>query len=174
VLVADSASARVWSIDAGGKATVWFEHELLSPRPYIGRFPGPNGIQVWNGAVYVAPSDRGHIVRIPVGPDGAAGRPEVAIPAIGADDFAIAADGTFFITTHPFDKVVKVAPDGLRTEIAGPPEGVVGPTAAGLAITAGGKRTLYVVTDGGLYRMPESPPLAPPVPTPAVIALELD
>src|SRR5690606_25601018 len=100
LLVADSAGGRLWRIGPDGQASVWLDHSLLRPRPYLGRFPGPNGVQARGDFVYVAVSDRGHILRIPVAADGSAGAPEVLFEDVPADDFAVGDDGSFYFTTH--------------------------------------------------------------------------
>ena len=46
-----------------------------------------------------------------------------------ADDFAFADSGALYVTTHPANAVVRLAPDGTRSTIAGPSEGAVGTTA---------------------------------------------
>lgn len=174
LLVADSFGARVWRVTPAGEVSVWSADPLLAPRPHIGRFPGPNGIQVWNGAAYVAISDRAHIVRIPIRADGSAGAATIAASGIGGDDFAIDDTGSFYVTTHPFDALIKIAADGTRTRIAGAEDGIVGPTAAALATDAQGRKLLYVITDGGLYRLPESEPMPPSAQTPGVFRLRLE
>lgn len=173
LLVADSLGA-VWRVAPDGRASEWLRHESLAGRAHIGRFPGANGIQVWNGAAYVTNSDRGIIVRIPIGPRGEAGIPEIAARGIGGDDFAIDADGSLYVTTHPFNTVVKLGSDGSFTVIAGAAQGVVGPTAAALAVDSSGRRMLYVITDGGFFTLPEDPPIAVPAQSPALLRLKLD
>jgi sugar lactone lactonase YvrE len=155
LLVADSAGGRLWRIGRDGQASVWLDHPLLRPRPYLGRFPGPNGVQARGDFVYVAVSDRGHILRIPVAADGSAGAPEVLFEDVPADDFAVGDDGSFYFTTHPFDGVLKIGAGGERRTIVGPEQGITGPTAAALGRGADGRRALYVVADGGLYRHPD-------------------
>ena len=158
IYVADSFGGVIWKVpSSGGAPTAWLRHAWLTPRPLVGRYPGANGLQYAHGAVYVAVSDRGLLLRIPVAPDGSAGTPEILSSGLPADDFAVAPDGTLFVTTHPFDTVVRITPDGRRVVVAGAAQGFVGPTAAAFAKDGG----LIVVTDGGLYRpLPGVPPVA--------------
>jgi sugar lactone lactonase YvrE len=160
VLVADSFGGLIWQVPArGGEAKPWLRHDWLRPRPLVGRYPGANGLQIAGDFAYVASSDRGLLLRIPIGADGGAGAPEVYVNGMPADDFTVASDGTLYLTTHPFDTVVKLTRDGRRSVVAGPAQGVIGPTAA--AITREG--ALYVVTDGGLYRPSPGQPVVPRV-----------
>lgn len=172
LLVADSVG-RVWRVAVSGQAIVWLEHPWLAARPYIGRFPGANGIQVWRNTAYVTNSDLGLIIAIPIGADGTAGSPGIHSEGIGGDDFAIDDDGTMYVTTHPFNSVVRLGTDGSRTVIATASQGVVGPTAAALGRDPEGGRVLYVVTDGGFFTLPEDPPVPVPRQTPALLRLRL-
>lgn len=172
-VVADSFGARLWHVDASGNSRIWLEHPLLQPRAYLGRFPGPNGVQAWNGAVYVAVSDRGHILRVPVTGTGAAGAPAVVHEDMAADDFAIDTDGTLYVATHPFDTIVKIDRAGVRTTLAGTAQGVTGPTAVAVGADADGRKILYAVTDGGLYRAPGSAPIPIPAQVPGLYRLSL-
>jgi hypothetical protein len=62
------------------------------PWPGAGFGVGANGLAFWRGDLYVANTDRGRIVRIPIDVDGSAG-----VPATFVEDAAIAfADGIAF------------------------------------------------------------------------------
>lgn len=173
LLVADSTGC-VWRVRGPGQAEVWLRHEWLAARPWIGRFPGANGIQVWSDTAFVTTSDLGLIVAIPIAADGSAGPPRIFAENVGGDDFAIDADGTLYVTTHPFNQVIRIGQDGNRAVIAGPGQGVVGPTAAALGRDAAGRRLLYVVTDGGMFTLPECEPVPTAAQTPALVRLRLD
>jgi sugar lactone lactonase YvrE/predicted ester cyclase len=158
--VADSGLGGIWKIEPELRiATLWYDGDLLKRRPYIGVYPPANGIQYWNGSLYAANSDRALIVRIPV-EDGLAGASVIHAEGVGGDDFAIDEDGTLFVTTHPYNSVIRVDQDGTRTVIAGVEQGMVGPTAATFAHRAGTRR-LFVVTDGGLFSPLPDRPLRP-------------
>ena len=166
--VADSGAGGVWQIDPELRAASrWYEGELLRRRPYIGIFPPANGIQFWNGSLYVANSDRALIIRIPVEEGGSPGEGVIHADGVGGDDFAVDEDGTLYVTTHPYNSVIRVDRNGSRTVVATPEQGLVGPTAAAFA-RRGGVRHLYVVTDGGLFSPIPGRPLRP-----AVVELDL-
>jgi sugar lactone lactonase YvrE/predicted ester cyclase len=149
VLVADSFGGVIWRVpEAGGPAQAWFRNPLLAPRPLVGRFPGANGLQRDANSIIVAVSDRSQLLRVPITSKGDPGRPSLISSTIPVDDFAVAADGTLYLTTHPFNTVVRLTRDGRQTVMAGPAQGVIGPTSAVL----GDDGWLYVATDGGLYR----------------------
>ena len=150
VYAADSLLGRVWRVPVDGNvATVWVESDLLAPRPFLATFPGANGAKFFGGALYVSNPDRATFVRVPVLPTGEAGSPEVWASGVSVDDFAFDVRGNAYGTTHPFNSVVRVAPDGTLTVLATPAEGVVGPTAAVFGTRPGEETSLFVVTDGG-------------------------
>ena len=162
--VADAGQGGVWHINTDGHATPWYTGDLLRRRPYIGVYPPANGIQHWQGALYVANSDRAHIVRLPISGDGKVGAAQVHARGVPGDDFAIDDDGILYVTTHPYNSVIRVDRAGGRRVIATLEQGVVGPTAAVFARGASSEtRKLYVATDGGLYNPLPDRPLRPNV-----------
>lgn len=173
IYVADSRLGTLWRIDpASGDAERWFSDPLVAARPYIGQYPGANGLQHAAGTLFAANSDRGLVVAIPITDAGAPGPARVVADALAADDFAIDRDGTLYLTTHPFNTVVRLRPDGSRTIVAAPSEGAVGPTAAAILTGPDGRRQLYVVTDGGLYSPLANGPQSGPQPA-KLIRLDL-
>jgi sugar lactone lactonase YvrE len=149
LIVADSIAGVLWQVPiVGGDAQVWLRSELLLPRPLIGRFPGANGLQRVGASIVVAVSDRSLVLQIPIASNGTAGAPVVLTASVPTDDFAAAADGTLYLTTHPFNSVVRLTTDGRLAVIAGAAQGIIGPTSAAFAADG----ALYVATDGGLYR----------------------
>jgi uncharacterized membrane protein YphA (DoxX/SURF4 family)/outer membrane protein assembly factor BamB len=160
VYVADSNGGAIWRIDkTTGAAAPWLRHRLLSRRAFLGLFPGANGVKFRQGAFYVAVSDRGHIVRVPVEAGGHPGEPSVYVTGVPTDDFTFDRAGNLYATTHPYNTVVRVSPAGERTIIATAAEGVIGPTDAAFSTRAGEEAVLYVATDGGLFEQrPEQRP----------------
>lgn len=79
------------------------------------------------------------------------GRPTVIAEGVPGDDFAVGIDGTLFVTTHPYDTVVSIAPDGGRGIVADERQHVVGATDAAFGRGPTDQATLYVATDGGAF-----------------------
>jgi|GEM_PF-598793 len=176
MFIADSFLGLIWRIPrGGGEAKVWLQHELLSPRQYIGSFPGANGLKFYRGSLYVANSDKGIIVRIPVLRNSGPGNPRVHATGIPTDDFAFDVKGNLYSTTHPFNTVVRVRPDGSREVLATAEQGVYGPTAAVFGTLPGEQGTLFVVTDGGLFAglLPGGAEHVPDTAHPSVITLDV-
>lgn len=150
VYIADSSGA-IWQWHPGAsQANIWTDGDLVRRRPYIGNLPGPNGLKVKGGFVYVTVSDTAAYVRVPIRKNGAAGDAELIANGAPGDDFAIDKDGASYITTHPFNSVLKVTKNGVESVLADAEDGVIGPTSAAL-IENEDATFLYVVTDGGLY-----------------------
>lgn len=148
IYLADSSLGVIWIIDpATGSIGRAYEGTDLRPRP--GAFaPGANGIQLFGNQMYVTNSDAGTLLRFDVDTNGNLRNPHVTVTGVPADDFSFDHDGTVYLTTHIFDTVVRVDPDGRRAVIAGAAEHVTGATDCVL-VDDGTGRVLYVVTDGG-------------------------
>jgi hypothetical protein len=154
LLAADSFTATVWQIDiTQHQAAPWLTHEALSKHSSQNTTPGPNGIKVFDDAVFVSNSERTTVIRIPVLQQQQAGQPVLYADHLLLDDFAFDTYGNLYGATHPLNTVVRLAPTGTRLTIAGPEQGVGGCTATAFGTNQG---KLYVVTDGGvLAKKPE-------------------
>lgn len=148
---ADSIGGRVFRIDRKtGTATVWAEDARLAAR--LGSpIPGVNGIAYRKGAFTVSVPDRGTILRIAITGNGSAGAIETIGEGAPGDGIALDVRGDVYVTTHPFDTVVRIDATGRRETVATAEDGVVGPTDAAFGTAPGDQSNLYVVTDGGLF-----------------------
>jgi sugar lactone lactonase YvrE len=75
----DFGPGGIWCIPKGGAAQLWLRDELLTGlAPTVFPFPvGANGIGFYHGDLYVANTDKGLVVRIPILQDGSPGTAEV-------------------------------------------------------------------------------------------------
>lgn len=160
--VSDSHLGLIWRIAANSQrpAEVWTADPLLTPVP-LPLTPGPNGLQVFDDEVYVAVSDRQHIVAIPILADGAAGPGRVHASNIAIDDFAFDVEGNLYGTTDPFNTVVRVAPDGTVKVLLTADDGLDGPTATAFGVGAD-KKNLYI-TNAAFPFFPGPTPRRPSV-----------
>lgn len=142
--VADTLRGEVWRIhsDGTGGPQVWTNSPLLTPVP-LPLTPGPNGLQVFHDEVYVAVSDRQHIVAFPILPDGSAGTGRIHASGIGLDDFAFDVKGNLYGTTDPFNTVVRISPDGSIEVLLTAADGLDGPTSAAFGVGKDSKN-LYI------------------------------
>lgn len=148
----DSSLAQVWRIDpATGKAEVALRDQRLAARPFIALAPGANGLHFAGHDMIVTVSDSTEVLKYPLGKDGRFGAPTLVARGIPGDDFAIGKDGSLFVTTHPYNTLVRVTPDGRRTIIADARQHIVGATDAVFGRGPDDRDTLYVATDGGAF-----------------------
>jgi sugar lactone lactonase YvrE len=142
--VADTLRGEVWRIhsDGTGVPQVWTDSPLLTPVP-LPLTPGPNGLQVFHDEVYVAVSDRAHVVAFPILADGSAGAGRIHVSGIGLDDFAFDVKGNLYGTTDPFNTVVRVSPDGQIEVLLTAADGLDGPTSTAFGVGADNKN-LYI------------------------------
>lgn len=149
VYLADSALGVIWLVDPdSGALGVAYEGDELRARSGA-LAPGANGIQRFGEHLYVSNSDAATMVRLDVDDRGRLAGPRVVVTGVPGDDFAVDQDGTFYVTTHIFNTVVRIDPDGRRAVIASGPEHVTGATDCTLVRDGHGPATLYVVTDDG-------------------------
>jgi sugar lactone lactonase YvrE/uncharacterized protein YciI len=154
-LAADSFAGAVWRIDVRTGATeAWLRHEWLTANPDMAQIPGANGVKLHDGAAYVSNSGRAHVLRVPISPDGTAGPPAIHASGVVIDDFAFAANGDLYGTTHIFNSVVVLRKDGTRATIATAEDGATGSTAVVFGTRPADRETLYVVGDGGVFLPP--------------------
>lgn len=148
----DSSLAQIWRIDpASGKAEVALHDRRLAARALVALAPGANGLHFAGRDMIVTVSDSTEVLKYRLGADGRFGAPVLVARGIPGDDFAIGQDGSLFITTHPYNTLVRVARDGRRTLVADAREHIIGATAASFGRGPADRNTLYVATDGGAF-----------------------
>ncbi|MBD1998073.1 hypothetical protein H6G00_15820 [Leptolyngbya sp. FACHB-541] len=151
-LIADSTSGTIWQFDRQTQQVVpWLRHDSLNPNPDMPAIPGANGIKLFEGAVYITNSGQGTVTRVPIQDDGSPGEPEVIFSGIVLDDFAFSTTGNLYGTTHIFNSVVVLSPDGNHRTIATAEQGVTGSTALAFGVNESDRHSIYVVGDGGIF-----------------------
>ncbi len=147
VYVADSSQPRIWRAPkSGGVAEVWIDDPLLAAPPGS-PFPGANGLQVFRRELYVSVSATGQIVAIPFERRDEAGTPRIhaQLPApLGCDDFAFDVHGALYCGTDPFNRLVKVSPDGTFEVLLTVDDGLDGPTAVAFGVHGNDRKNLYI------------------------------
>jgi sugar lactone lactonase YvrE len=126
----------------GGEPAIWLQASLLAPKTSI----GANGLAFWRGSVYVAVADSGTIVRVPLTAGGNAGTPAVVAQAPllrTADGIAFDIGGNLYITVND-NRLVRLALDGVLTQLAAKNNGLVYPTMPAFGTTPTTRTTLYI------------------------------
>ncbi|MER7834820.1 hypothetical protein ABTY98_02640 [Streptomyces sp. NPDC096040] len=152
---ADSVLGTVWRIpQTGGTPTAWATGTTLRGLPAPATGFGANGIKVHQDAVWVTNSDRGTLLRIPVGADGSAGTIETRATGLtGVDDFVFPGHSDVVLAAlNPSNEVVLVHPDGARATVLTVQDGLSNPTS--LAVNG---RDVFVA--GGAYSTQRDPNL---------------
>jgi sugar lactone lactonase YvrE len=126
--VADSVLGAIWRVaDTGGTAEVWAAGPPLAQLP--NGLPGPNGLKLFEGELYVSNPSQSTVVAVRVQPDGTAGATRTHATGVFCDDFAFDVHGNLYCGTDPFNTVVRIAPDGGVETILTSLDGLDGPTA---------------------------------------------
>jgi sugar lactone lactonase YvrE len=148
----DSNLGIIWRVNPlNGHLEKLLQDPALQARPFVALAPGANGLHFAGRDCYVTVSDQTKLIRYRLDEKGKLTQPALIASGIPGDDFAIGADGSFFITTHPYNTVVRVSSKGDRSVIAGMDQHIIGATAAAFGKTAQDSSVLYVVTDGGAF-----------------------
>jgi sugar lactone lactonase YvrE len=159
--VTDSATGTIWRITRSGYAAPWLQHELLAGLGAIPGYPpiGANGIVYRQRMLYVANTEKGLILRIPVGVDGSPGEPEILTddPAVyGPDGLALDVFGDIYAVLVFQDKLVRIDPDdGSVTELATIDDGLDEPASLAFSTQKGDRQAVFVTNfavipeDGG-------------------------
>jgi sugar lactone lactonase YvrE len=156
LLIADSYRGAIWVYSlAEATVNLWLEHPELARSISDSSFPAVNGLKFYNGVLYASNTEKMQLVKIPV-VEGQPGQPEVFVAPINLDDFAFDHQGNLYGTTHVYNSVVKIAPNGTVTTIAGPEAGMTGSTALAFGRSSADQTSLYVVTNGGLSLSPST------------------
>lgn len=144
--VAD-AFGLIWRVPAaGGMAEVWANDSRFKPAPN-NPFPGPHGLQVFRSEIYVSNSDQGTILAIPIKPNSTPGRIRMhaTLPDnLGCDDFAFDVLGNLYCTTNPFDKLLRIFPDGSFETLLTAANALDYPTAAAFGRQGQDRFNLYI------------------------------
>ncbi|MBN1359160.1 MAG: SMP-30/gluconolactonase/LRE family protein [Sedimentisphaerales bacterium] len=163
---ADFGQGGIWCIPKGGTAQLWLRDELLTGLPPA-LFPypvGANGIGFHHNDLYVANTDKGLVVRIPVLQDGSPGPAEVwktvedvpesplyqspAFPVM-LDGLTIDTNGNVYVAVVSRNAIVRIdADDRSQETVAVYP---VCPLDAPASLALGTRADTLFITNLGMY-----------------------
>jgi sugar lactone lactonase YvrE len=154
-LIADSYRGAIWELNVTEKtAKIWLQHPHLARSSAESEFPAVNGLKIYENALYASNTEKMQVVRIPLLSDEQAGEPEIFVQNVNLDDFAFDRDGNLYGTTHVYNSVVKITPNGSITTIAQAEQGMTGSTALAFGQNKSDRNKIYVVTNGGMSYPP--------------------
>mmetsp|Transcript_23102 Transcript_23102/g.38008 ORF Transcript_23102/g.38008 Transcript_23102/m.38008 type:complete len:357 (+) Transcript_23102:147-1217(+) len=167
---------------------VWADGPLLKPDlsvPYIGSFSS-NGLRYYKGFFYVANTARQTILKIKLLNSGLAGPVQlytrlplvndtrVPVPRYGVDDFAIDTLGRLYVTTNPFQTILRIDPDGTSKVVLSLKSNMLdAPTSAQFGRSGKGRMTLFVTNGGFPFPFYQFFPTPATHPAPSLIAIPL-
>ena len=145
--VTESFTGAIWKVAPGEHvATLWLTHELLTPPP--NGLYGANGMVYKDKTLFVANTDRGTLLKVPLNRDGSAGMPTVFAKlldplgaTLGPDGVTVGPDGAIYVTGNYANQLVRVAEDGTWKVVL---DDVTYPTGAAFGKTHGEKNTVYL------------------------------
>jgi hypothetical protein len=150
-LIADSYRGAIWELDLALKQTqIWLEHPHLARSSPEQTFPAVNGLKIFDHILYASNTEKMQVVKIPIQADFRPSEPDLFGPTVNLDDFAFDITGNLYGTTHVYNSVVKITPDGTMSIIAQAEQGMTGSTALAFGRGPSHLTSLYVVTNGGL------------------------
>jgi sugar lactone lactonase YvrE len=127
--------------------------DLNGPCANSAGFPiGANGIAIFGGAVFVANTDHGSMLKIPMNSDGSAGQVETFVASDcatlgGADGLVVDSAGRLFVAANAINAVTEVSPAGEARVLIQSPEFDF-PTS--LALVEGNQRATLFITNAAL------------------------
>ncbi|HEX9913488.1 MAG TPA: hypothetical protein VGB32_01085 [Candidatus Bathyarchaeia archaeon] len=147
--ITDSWSGAIWRITQRGSAEVWLQHDLLEGLNEIPGFPpvGANGIACYHGSLYVANTEKGILLRIPIMKGGAPGEPEVVVEGFelyGLDGIALDVRGDVYGALVLQNKLVKIDSDDAEiTALLSADDGLDMPASLAFGTGKGNRQTLF-------------------------------
>lgn len=157
---------QIWRIPPGGPAMLWLEHTLLTGTgsPLTAPpFPlGANGIAYRDGALVVANTEKGLLVRVPV-TTGAAGTPALMAGGFAfPDGLALDVHGSVYLLEIGLTRLVRVSADGSTVEpLAGPFDGVHFATSVAFGTGRGDRQGVFLAN--AAIPLPHPAPVGPSV-----------
>lgn len=108
--VTDSGAGAIYRLTPEGESGMWLHNELL-----LGDFFGANGIEYRRSSLWVANTDRGAVVEVPILDDGSPGTPEIFVEddlLYGIDGFAFDVLGNMYAVVIYQGTLVRVSRHG--------------------------------------------------------------
>ena len=156
VLVADSSLGAVWKVDvSSGKYKIVIQIPEMSPPASAKIQIGINGLHLLNGYLYWTNSETSSFNRAKVNQEGSlvpGATAELVYSGTSMDDFIFDDEGNAWIATNPANLLLVVTADDKAVTVDGSQYQltVAGDTACRFGRRQTDRKTLYVVTDGGL------------------------
>jgi sugar lactone lactonase YvrE len=168
--VTDSIGGSIWRIPRGGEAELWLRHDLLEGTAVVNPFPlGANGIAYRRGRLYVANTEKMHVVEIPIDRHRVPGEPTIRHAFTGPTDFldGITVDpaGNLYVLLVANSELVRIDRRGHTLTLADASDALNIPASLTFGVRGRARHTLYITNLAA--------PDLTPTPNPAVIAVRV-
>ena len=129
----------------GGETVVWSRD--------LPRYPNGCCLSADGQALLVAESYLPGVSRIPILPDGSAGRPElvVELPGTVPDGLALDDEGNLYVACYRPDRIYRVSPDGRAEILADDPQGIALNAPTNMAFAGPDLRRMVVANVGEVH-----------------------
>jgi sugar lactone lactonase YvrE len=147
--VTDSWTGAIWRITPKGSAKIWLQHDLLEGLGQIPGFPpvGANGIAYYHDSLYVANTEKGLLVRVPIMKGGVSGKPVVVVDGselYGLDGIALDVHGNVYGALVLQNELVKIDHENKKiTVLATPNDGLDMPASPAFGTGKCNQQTLF-------------------------------
>lgn len=148
--VTDSSLGAIWRISRSGSLELWLQHVLLEGLGEIPGYPpiGANGIAYRHRNLYVANTEKGLMLRIPIWKGGGAGYPEIIAEGpelYGLDGIALDVHGNIYAALVLQSKLVRIDPvGGDVVDLATADDGLDEPASLAFGTGRGRRQSLFV------------------------------
>lgn len=121
LLTTDAAKGVIWRLNTTtGESSQVLSHPSMKPAGGQPILVGVNGLKVQKGYVYYTSTTQEVFARFPVDENATPTGPiEVITSGLTFDDFALADDGTAYLSTNPQNELLRISPEGKVRLIAG-------------------------------------------------------
>jgi sugar lactone lactonase YvrE len=150
--ITESLTGSIWKVARGERvASLWLRNELLAPLYAF----GANGILYKDGALFVANTDQGTVVKVPINKHGSPGQPVVfASGLLAPDGITLGPSDDMYLAFAYEGQLVRLADDGTWHAVADLGLGA-NPVAASPVFGHGKERfTAYVTNFGSSGTIP--------------------
>ncbi|MFQ6026346.1 MAG: SMP-30/gluconolactonase/LRE family protein [Dehalococcoidia bacterium] len=176
LFVSDTTRGGIWKVDPQGTVSTWSDDPLLQgvipPVSPLGLSLGANGVafDASGQNLYVAVTEFGRIVRIPVNPDGSAGTAEVFTEDEGNlyDGITFDSSGNLYVAVVGQDRVDVISPEGDITTLA---QGGVLQNPSDVRLGVGADRNTLYIANFALLRFIG---LVPGTPRPGLLKITVE
>jgi len=168
--VTDSVGGSIWRIPRHGKAELWLQHDSLEGTAVVNPYPlGANGIAYHRGRLYVANTEKKHVVEVSIGKHRRPEQPKIVHAFPGPTDFldgiTVDAAGNLYVLLVVRSELIRIDRCGRTATVVDASDGLNIPASLTFGVRGSARGALYVTNLAA--------PSLTPTPRPAIIAVKV-